>query len=51
MGVITAKGSKNGLCFEEEKFVSEYEKERYSRLTVQLREHIGKDEMPAVFAK
>lgn len=46
-----AKGSKNGLCFEEEKFVSEYEKERYSRLTVQLWEHIGKNEMPGIFGK
>lgn len=34
-----AKESKNAVCFEEAKFVSEYEKERYSRLPMQLREH------------
>lgn len=30
------KKEKNGFCFEETKFVSEYKKERYSLLTVQL---------------
>lgn len=34
-----AKESKNAACFEEAKFVSEYEKERYSGLPMQLREH------------
>lgn len=34
-----AKESKNALGFEETKFVSDYEKERYSRLPMQLREH------------
>lgn len=34
-----AKESKNAVCFEETKSVSEYEKERCSRMPMQLREH------------